>query len=140
MINDAPIFIIWIEKGGIIKKIGTILNFKFSGFFLWMFLKIVWRSWGRRWRNRIKKSWWWFILRYNTLAWSNDHLFYKKNQRVKIEKINRVYDGPPTMLVHHRHLRLNLTARDLFDQQIKIWRTKTWVLLVMGPKWKFEIN
>jgi len=29
---------------------------------------------------------------------------------VKINKINKVYDGPFLRLVHHRHLELNLTT------------------------------
>jgi len=29
---------------------------------------------------------------------------------VKINKINKVYDGPLLRLVHHRHLKLKLTV------------------------------
>jgi len=43
--------------------------------------------------------------------------FFKKNQMVKIKKIDKVYGGPPLKLVYHRHLGLNLTPRDLFDQR-----------------------
>jgi len=35
--------------------------------------------------------------------------FLKKDERVKIIKINKVYGGPLLRLVYHRHLGLNLT-------------------------------
>jgi len=41
--------------------------------------------------------------------------FFLKDQTVKILKINEVYGVPLLRLVHYRHLRLNLTAKDLFD-------------------------
>jgi len=56
MINDVPIFIIWIGNGGRIKNMWMILNFRFYGFFfVGIFYECSWRLYeevgGRRWRN-----------------------------------------------------------------------------------------
>jgi len=59
---------------------------------------------------------------------------------VKIGKINKVYGGLSIMWVYHRHLELKVNRRDLFGKRMKKWGTKTYVLLIVGPKWKFEIN
>jgi len=44
-------------------------------------------------------------------------IFSEKYQTVETKQINEVYGGPPTMLVHHRHLRLNLTTKIFFWQR-----------------------
>ena len=58
MINDVPIFIIWIENGGRIKNMWMILDF--LGFFLDFFYECSWRLYkevgGRKWRNEKKLS------------------------------------------------------------------------------------
>jgi len=51
--------------------------------------------------------------------------FKKKDQMIKINKINKVYDGPLLRLVHHRDLKLKLTVQDLFGKQRKTRGTKT---------------
>jgi hypothetical protein len=47
--------------------------------------------------------------------------FFKKDQTVKVNKINKVYDGPFLKLIHHRHLELKVNCRDLFGKRRKKW-------------------
>jgi len=65
--------------------------------------------------------------------------FFKKDQTVKINKINKVYDEPLLKLVHHRHLELKVNSPDLSGKRRKKWGTKRYVLLIVGSKWKLEI-
>jgi len=40
---------------------------------------------------------------------------FKKYQMVSIKKVSKVYEGPPTILVHLTQLKLKLTVKDLFE-------------------------
>jgi hypothetical protein len=43
---------------------------------------------------------------------------------VKIKKLSKVYDGPPIMLVHLRHLVLKTNGNDQNGKRLKSYGTK----------------
>jgi len=63
----------------------------------------------------VKKSYCWHIIRYNGPSQSNHQFLIKRDRTIIIKRINKVYGGPTLFVFHYRHLRLKLTAEDLFE-------------------------
>jgi len=60
--------------------------------------------------------------------------FIKIDRTIKIKRINTVYSGPILFVFHFRHLKLKLTANDLFDQRSKTRGIKMMILRLMRSK------